>query len=354
MRKAFSTWIVIVVSLTTLLVPGGSAKAANWGNLHGLPAFYFFEVCRDGTRFQFVEQSTTALYSVLARQRNEVGTIIARRQAVSLIDVAPFPLPVYARTGLEASGFTTLFWNAPQAVGTPIEFVFYYNGYPQLYTPDAVIQECYLTDALLDRFDRDADDVGAAWVGKTEAYAISEQRLQVNGTGPLYWQKDIFGATQEAAIVLDTIDPDGKHGVLLKVQGVTPDYRQGAIRVVYDAQRKEVRVETYQPATHGSITLGWRKRFTVGSVELKSGDMLSAAIMEEEFNAGPHGITVIVCRTPRATQVTELLGIVDTKVEDFSFFKGKSGRVGLWFENAEDAEVALFARAVNPPAAFAH
>jgi hypothetical protein len=353
------TGLLLVIMLVVLALPVSVYASNGWGSLAGLPAYFFLDVCKDGARFQFIHTGSTGSYKIAARLTDTTGSLdgafISQRQPVSLLNVDPFPNP--ANTSgtevIDRNGFTTVTWDAPQAVGTNIKFLFYFGNSDTSadIEPRDVVTNCMLSDSVLDRFNRDSATLGASWSGATSSAHLADWQLQVSGTGPLYWQTDVLSTTQEASVVLNSLSAGGEHGLLLKVQGATPDYHSGAIKAVYDATKQEVRIETFEPGG-----TQWVERLKKTGVQFQNGDRLSAAVLEDQFDSDPASIGVLVARTPKGSTEPVLLGVVNTKYndltvpqQDLSFFKGKGGRIGLWFANVNNAKVDYFARAVNPP-----
>jgi hypothetical protein len=353
------TGLLLVIMLVVLALPVSVYASNGWGSLAGLPAYFFLDVCKDGARFQFIHTGSTGSYKIAARLTDTTGSLdgafISQRQPVSLLNVDPFPNP--ANTSgtevIDRNGFTTVAWDAPQAVGTNIKFLFYFGNSDTSadIEPRDVVTNCMLSDSVLDRFNRDSATLGASWSGATSSAHLADWQLQVSGTGPLYWQTDVLSTTQEASVVLNSLSAGGEHGLLLKVQGATPDYHSGAIKAVYDATKQEVRIETFEPGG-----TQWVERLKKTGVQFQNGDRLSAAVLEDQFDSDPASIGVLVARTPKGSTEPVLLGVVNTKYndltvpqQDLSFFKGKGGRIGLWFANVNNAKVDYFARAVNPP-----
>lgn len=359
MRRRGFRWLLLLGLLGILVVPL-TAYARAWNSLAGLPAFYFLDVCKDGARFEFVSQAPTGGYKVAARLTDSTGSLdgafISQRQTVSLLNVAAFPNPgnTTPQTPLDLNGFTTVRWDTQQTVGTRIKFLFYpgTSDTPADIQPRDVVADCMLSDSVLDMFNRDSATLGTSWSGMTSNAHLTDWQLQVSGTGPLYWQTDVLSTTQEASVILSDVGTSGEYGLLLKVQGSTPDYHSGAIKAVYDATRHEVRIETYEPGG-----TDWVERLKKTAITFQDGDRLSAAVIEDQFDSDPTSIAVLVNRTPKGSQEPVLLGVVNTKYDepengpkqDLSFFKGKDGRIGLWVSGVGTAKVDYFARAVNPP-----
>ncbi len=349
----------LLLAAMLLALPISVYASNGWGSLAGLPAYFFLDVCKDGARFQFISQSPPGSYKIAARLTDTTGSLdgafISQRQPVSLLTVAPFPNPANTTSteSVDANGFTTVTWDAPQAVGTRVKFLFYpgTSDTPADIQPRDVVTNCMLSDSVLDRFNRDSATLGASWSGATSNAHLTDWQLQVSGSGPLYWQTNVLSTTQEASVVLTSLSAGGEHGLLLKVQGATPDYHNGAIKAVYDATKQEVRIETFEPGD-----TNWVERLKKTGMQFQNGDRLSAAVLDDPRDPTSDSIGVLVARTPKGSTEPVLLGVVNTKYndltvpqQDMSFFKGKAGRIGFWFANVNNAKVDYFARAVNPP-----
>jgi hypothetical protein len=180
-----------------------------------------------------------------------------------------------------------------------------------------------LIGGLLDDFNRADGRLGANWSGSTASsqYRIVGQRVDVGTGGPLYWNRDNFGADQEAFVTLSRIDRYGHHSILLKVQGGTPDWANGTIDIFYDGGR--VGVETYVPGQ------GWRTLATWKRT-LRDGDQLGGRAL-----ANGTVLVYINC---------ELIGQANAG----SFFVNKGGRIGLWFFSAGSALLDDFGGGNHP------
>lgn len=188
-------------------------------------------------------------------------------------------------------------------------------AHPFVVAPETI----FPTTPLIDTFNRRNGPLGLRWVGEGLAgYGIRDQQAGVGAGGPIYWAQR-FGDQQEAYLCLLKIDPDGEHGLLLKVENHKDvvNWRQGAIRVSYAPAAGQVQVTTYQPR------LGWQVVATFAA-SFAPGDRFGA-------RAGADG-TVLVFRNGA------LIGRADTTATNGGFFAaGERGRVGVWFVNAEQA-----------------
>src|ERR1051325_237634 len=76
-------------------------------------------------------------------------------------------------------------------------------------------------------------------------------------------------------MTLTEVDPRStEQTLLLKVQGSTPDWRNGAITVNYLAASQTVRIDTFQPSNLGPFD-GWRD-FAPLPVTFRDGDRFAA------------------------------------------------------------------------------
>jgi hypothetical protein len=177
-----------------------------------------------------------------------------------------------------------------------------------------------LSTPLRDGFNRVQGALGANWSGATAttSYAIAQQKVDVGAGGAVYWQPAQFGPNQQACLNLKTIDAAGaEQGLLLKVQGTTANYQQGAIRVRYDAVSSQVFVETWQPGS-----AAW----------------FAYAPVLVPFNSGDEpGAWVTASGEVRVYRNCERIAIVTLNSADQSFFNALGGRIGMWFVNAGNA-----------------
>jgi hypothetical protein len=113
--------------------------------------------------------------------------------------------------------------------------------------------------------------------------------------------------------------------VLLKVQGSTPDWHKGVIEVLYDARANRrsggVRIDTYVPGR------GWRS-YTSTPVTFSDGDVLGGRVLD-------NGQVLIFKNGLQVASYT-------LNSSDQAFFNGKGGAIGLWFIEAEKAELDNF------------
>lgn len=187
------------------------------------------------------------------------------------------------------------------------------------------VKVTYLSTPLRDGFNRLPGALGANWSGATatSSYAIASQRVDVGSGGAAYWQPAQFGPHQQACLNLKTIDAAGaEQGLLLKVQGTTANYQQGAIRVRYDAVSSRVFIETWQPGS-----TAWFAYAPV-SVAFNNGDEL--------------GAWVTASGEVRVYRNCERMATVTLNASDQSFFNALGGRIGMWFVNAGNAWVDDF------------
>jgi hypothetical protein len=194
--------------------------------------------------------------------------------------------------------------------------------------------------AVLDNFNRSDGALRSSWYGPEGlgGYTIRSNRVQVLGGGPIYWRGPTYGATQEAYLTMTKVDPTGAdQSLLLKVQGSTPNWRNGAIVVTYEANGSQsfVRVDTYQPNNPGPFD-GWRHYSTI-PVVFNDGDQFGARAMADG--------------TVRIYKNCVLIGIVDTTVSggNGNFFVNKTGRIGIWYTNAPNARFDNFGGGVPTP-----
>ncbi|MBI5301139.1 MAG: hypothetical protein HY868_03305 [Chloroflexi bacterium] len=181
---------------------------------------------------------------------------------------------------------------------------------------------------VLDDFTRANGALGVNWGGEKSLsnYRLVNQRLNVNQGGPIYWTRDIFGASQVACVTLTKVDPRGKHqSLLLKVQGI---WQQGAVAVFYDATAHRIGIETFIPGR------GWETQTTIPNIQLQDGDQLGARVRD-----GNVGGNVDVYRNGVRIKETSL----------HPFFNGKRGRIGLWFIDSSNTVLDDFAGGTVAP-----
>lgn len=168
-----------------------------------------------------------------------------------------------------------------------------------------------LCHTLLDDFNRADGQIGGNWSGSSSSanYVIVTNDVAVLAGGPIYWNPQSFGSSQSACVTLSDIVNIYKHGILLKVQGATPNWMTGAILVFYNDTAQRVGVRTYVPGQ------GWTF-LALYSVPLSDGDQLGAAARDDGT------VEVYVDGT--------LIGTADAG----PFFVGTGGSIGLWFSSA--------------------
>jgi hypothetical protein len=190
-------------------------------------------------------------------------------------------------------------------------------GYYNSLALKAPAAPAFPTTAVLDSFNRANGRIGTNWRGSTGTgfYRIITNQVDVINDGPLYWRSS-FGVAQEVYVTLTTIDPTGLHELLLKVQGSTPYWGNGAIEILYDHQAQVVRVETFRP------NVDWVKYPNL-ALSLASGDRFGARVLANG--------------TVQIFKNGSLVGEQTLSVDDQAFFNGKGGHVGVWFEHASNA-----------------
>ncbi|MEM8530647.1 MAG: choice-of-anchor Q domain-containing protein [Chloroflexota bacterium] len=170
---------------------------------------------------------------------------------------------------------------------------------------------------VLDVFDRANGPLGANWSGSEGlgGYQIIDEEANVVGGGPIYWQKERFGPAQEVYTTLKQSTVQGQEqDLLLKVQGEPPDWREGTLEILYDANAEQTYVESFTPEN------GWI-RHAIFDVSFTDGDQLGGRALTDG--------TVEVFRNG------DLVGTTSTD----SFFADKGGYIGLWF--IDSAETVL-------------
>ncbi len=178
-----------------------------------------------------------------------------------------------------------------------------------------------LTTPVRDMFDRANGNIGSNWSGRSgvNGYRIINGQLHVIGGGPLYWRGNpSFESAQEVFVTLANVDPQGgEQDLLLKVQGSTANWRQGAIEAVYDARAGAVHVETYRPGQrHWTV-------YPATTATFQNGDRFGAQALTDGT------IHLFKNCTP--------LGTTTLNAADQAFFNSKGGAIGLWFINAPNA-----------------
>lgn len=178
--------------------------------------------------------------------------------------------------------------------------------------------------ALLDDFNHKDGALSTRWRGEgREGYQRRAGRLLVTTGGPIYWPER-FGENQAAYVRLAELGPSGSYGLLLKVESRNDvrDWRQGALRVSYEAGLGQVVVSSYQPG------LGWQELARL-STSFVAGDLLGARALSDGR------VQVFRGREP--------LGEVATEPSNGGFFgAGQRGYVGLWLEGAAGAAIDDF------------
>lgn len=177
---------------------------------------------------------------------------------------------------------------------------------------------------LLDDFNHKDGALSTRWRGEgREGYQRRAGRLLVTTGGPIYWPER-FGENQAAYVRLAELGPSGSYGLLLKVESRNDvrDWRQGALRVSYEAGLGQVVVSSYQPG------LGWQELARL-STSFVAGDLLGARALSDGR------VQVFRGREP--------LGEVATEPSNGGFFgAGQRGYVGLWLEGAAGAAIDDF------------
>lgn len=176
---------------------------------------------------------------------------------------------------------------------------------------------------IRDKFNRQNGPLKNNWYGdaRLTGYQVVNRQLDIGSGGPIYWKAGAFGPTLEAYMTFVRVDPaDGEQALLLKVQGEgnNPDFRKGAIKVVYDANARVVRVEAIEP---GQATWSGCGSF---AATVQAGDQFGARAFADGWvelfrNGQPIGAA-----------------------HAGSFFVNKRGRIGLWFRDAGDAVIDDF------------
>jgi hypothetical protein len=176
---------------------------------------------------------------------------------------------------------------------------------------------------IRDSFNRQNGPLVNNWYGEARltGYQVVNKQLDIGSGGPIYWKAGAFGPTLEAYMTLVRVDPHGaEQALLLKVQGEgnNPDYRQGAIKVVYDANAQAVRVEAMEPGQSS-----WSRCGSFAAA-VHDGDQLGArALVDGWVEVFDNG---------------QRIGAAHAG----SFFVNKRGRIGLWFRDANDAVIDDF------------
>lgn len=174
--------------------------------------------------------------------------------------------------------------------------------------------------AVLDTFDRTNGPPGENWFGSEGlgGYQIIDQAADVVGGGPSYWQQERFGTAQDAYVIPEQSDSQSKEqDLLLKVQGDQPDWRMGALEILYDARTEQTYVESFIPEN------GWT-RHAIFDVSFTDGDQLGGRALTDG--------TVEVFRN----------GVMVGTTPTDAFFAAKDGYIGLWFIGASAAVLEDF------------
>jgi CSLREA domain-containing protein len=196
--------------------------------------------------------------------------------------------------------------------------------------------------AMLDQFGR-ADGIitagGKPWHGPEGlgGYSIRNKQVQVFGGGPIHWKGPKYSATQKACLKLSVIDPTAQaQALILKVQGDTPNWRNGIISVIYLASEGQVRVDTFQKGNLGVKEFNYWRHYAPIKQSFKNGDVLGAV-------AHANG-TVSIYKNGT------LIGVVDTRGKSLAangkatfsgngnFFVNKGGYIGVWYIKAPKAK----------------
>lgn len=165
----------------------------------------------------------------------------------------------------------------------------------------------------LDVFDQPDGPLSDAWIGfeGLGGYRITDGQMDVLGGGPIYWQDEAFGTSQEVAVTVVRSDSVGQEqNLLLKVQGDPPDWRNGVIEVLYDAQTDSIRVETFRPEGGWTVYPGI-------PLALEDGDRLGARV-------DAAGLVQIYHNG-------DLIETITLNTADQDFFNTRGGVVGLWY-----------------------
>ena len=99
-----------------------------------------------------------------------------------------------------------------------------------------------------------------------------------------------------------------------------------------DGSQPYIRVDTYQPRNPGPFD-GWRHLLTIPAT-LANGDQLGARALADG--------------TVRVYKNCELIGVVDTRPANSTFFVDKGGRIGVWYSGAPNARFDNFGGNAGP------
>lgn len=169
---------------------------------------------------------------------------------------------------------------------------------------------------VLDNFNRANGKLGSNWAGDASDYRVKDNTAYLNdGDGDIIlWNRApaTFGANQYVCLTLTKIATNSeKHALILKAQGTNAS--AGMIKVAYVPKFKRVDVWSIQPGQ------GWVKRATINNVTLVNGDRFGArAYADGSVRVYKNGAQIGTSSTS-------------------SYFVNRTGRVGVWFVNAEGA-----------------
>ncbi len=170
---------------------------------------------------------------------------------------------------------------------------------------------------VLDTFNQHDGALDRVWYGPLGlgGYQINGSQLAVAGGGPIYWRGPMLGKSQGVFVTVVQPDPQGQNqDLLLKVQGNVPDWESGAIGVSYNAQARQVWVETYRPRQ-----ADWT-RYPAIVLTLRAGDRFGALACADG--------TVTIERNG------EVVAVVTLNRPDQAFFNARGGRAGLYYNAA--------------------
>jgi predicted extracellular nuclease len=204
---------------------------------------------------------------------------------------------------------------------------------------------------VLDTFNRANGSLrsgGKQWFGPEGlgGYAINSNQVQVFGGGPIYWNGPSYGASQEAYFTLTTVDATAnEQSLLLKVQGGTPNWRNGAIDVNFLVTRGVISIDTYQPKNNGPFG-GWR-HYPEIPVTFANGDQFAVRALADG--------------KVQVFKNCTLVGTIDTTGPSLnsdntltfsgngSFFVNRGGRIGVWHINASNGRFDNFGGGTYTP-----
>jgi CSLREA domain-containing protein len=175
---------------------------------------------------------------------------------------------------------------------------------------------------VLDNFTQKDGNLGAFWSASDKnGYRVVSKQVDVGVGGPLYWSRrpPDFGANQEAYLRLVTLDPRGKHGLLLKI--VSGNWTNGAIRVSYDVAAGAMTVELVR---NGAFVPAATFPLAVQDRPLPGSFLVARALADGTVRV------YVNCRLVGTVDTTRVSGVG-------SFYANRSGRVGAWFQNAPGA-----------------